>query len=127
MAQIRTLINTVPPGFMVISGDDSNALDTIEAGGIGVISVLGQGVPTPYSKMIRLALEGDHKAARDMHTGFQRGIDLIFREGNPAGIKAVFEILGLSSARVRLPLVEASVDLKKEIAGFVKPFANITA
>lgn len=127
MAQIRTLIKTAPPGFLVISGDDSIALETIEAGGVGVISVLGQGVPAEYSKMIRLAMGGDFTAARDLHMRIQQGIELIFREGNPAGIKAVFEFLGLASARVRLPLVEASDDLKKEIATYVRSFSNIPA
>jgi 4-hydroxy-tetrahydrodipicolinate synthase len=47
-------------------------------------------------------------------------IDYIFEEGNPAGIKAVFEILGLSTAIVRLPLVEASATLKEKLRTFTE-------
>lgn len=127
ITQIRSLIKSAPKGFLVISGDDSTALQTIEAGGAGVISVMGQGFPAEYSKMIRLALEGDFSAARDIQARLQPGLELIFREGNPAGIKAVYEFLGLASGRLRLPLIEASVDLKKEINGFMKSFSNIPA
>ncbi len=127
IAQIKTIIESAPDGFLVISGDDSTALQTIEAGGAGVISVLGQGVPAEFSKMIRLALDGEYAAARQIQARLQPGVELIFREGNPAGIKSIFEFLGLASGRVRLPLVEASADLKKEISGFMKSYSNIPA
>jgi 4-hydroxy-tetrahydrodipicolinate synthase len=46
-------------------------------------------------------------------------MDLIFKEGNPAGIKALFEAVGLGTAVVRLPLVEATATLKKTIKSFL--------
>lgn len=112
---------------MVISGDDITALPTVLAGGSGVISVLGQGVPAQFSKMTRLALAGNSKEAYDLHYELQDGMDLIFREGNPAGIKGIFELLGLSNAVVRLPLVEATAPLKAELSQFIKPFIKVLA
>ena len=125
MVQIMQLIKEKPKDFMVISGDDMTALPTVLAGGSGVISVLGQGLPTEFSNMIQLGLNSGVNAAYKLHYSLQDGIDLIFEEGNPAGIKSVFEALGLSSAVVRLPLVEASNNLKSKIQEFIKPYAGL--
>ena len=125
MVQIQHLLQNKPKDFMVISGDDITALPTVIAGGSGVISVLGQGVPNEFSKMIRLAIQGNAIEAYKLHYELQDGMDLIFKEGNPAGIKGIFELLGLSNALVRLPLVEASSDLKAELSSFMKPFVKI--
>lgn len=127
MAQVQHLLKHKSSDFMVISGDDIMALPTVLAGGSGVISVLGQGLPREFSQMIRAALNNDSQKAYRLHYAMQEGMALIFKEGNPAGIKAIFETLGLSNAVVRLPLVEATSDLKKEIADFAKPFLKVTA
>lgn len=123
MDQIRQLLKEVPSRFHVISGDDITAVPTVVEGGIGVISVLGQGMPVQVSKMIRLGLNGDHEGAYQLHHALAPVMNLIFEEGNPAGIKAIFESLGISSAVVRLPLIEASPTLKSKISSFVKSFA----
>jgi 4-hydroxy-tetrahydrodipicolinate synthase len=123
MDQIKKLIREVPDGFYVISGDDITALPTIAEGGIGVISVLGQGMPVQVSRMVRHGLNGEYDAAQQIHDALTPGMNLIFEEGNPAGIKAIFELLGLSEAAVRLPLVEASQGLKSKISAFIEPFA----
>lgn len=127
MDQIRHLINDKPANFEIISGDDITALDTVLAGGVGVISVLGQGLPSEFSKMIHLGLEGNKTAALRLQSKMVPGIDLIFQEGNPAGIKSLFEVLGLCNAKVRLPLVEASPALKNRISSFVKLLSKVPA
>ena len=125
MAQIMQLIKEKPKEFMVISGDDVTALSIVLAGGSGVISVLGQGLPTEFSNMIQFGLSSEVKAAFKLQYSLQEGIGLIFEEGNPAGIKSVFEALGLSTAVVRLPLVEATNNLKSRIQEFIKPYAGL--
>ncbi|QCX00262.1 4-hydroxy-tetrahydrodipicolinate synthase [Aggregatimonas sangjinii] len=127
MDQIKQLIAGKPETFLVLSGDDSTALPTVLEGGSGVISVLGQGLPNEFSQMITLGLQGDKDEALKLHFALQEGMDLIFKEGNPAGIKAIFEMFGLSSAKVRLPLVEATVGLKNKIGAFVKQFDKTEA
>jgi len=124
MAQIMQIIKEKPKEFMVISGDDMTALLTVVAGGSGVISVLGQGLPTEFSNMIQLGLNSGVNAAFKLQYSLQEGIDLIFEEGNPAGIKSVFEAVGLSTAVVRLPLVEASNNLKSKIQEFIKSYTG---
>ncbi len=125
MAQIMQLIKEKPKEFMVISGDDMTALPTVLAGGSGVISVLGQGLPTEFSNMIQFGLNSGVKSAFKIQYSLQEGIGLIFEEGNPAGIKSVFEALGLSTAVVRLPLVEATNNLKSRIQEFIKLYAGL--
>lgn len=127
MAQVKEIINNAPNDFHIISGDDFTALETVKAGGSGVISVLGQGLPIEFSTMIRLALEGKTQAAQQLHDRMEEGMHLIFEEGNPAGIKSIFETLGLAKAIVRLPLVEATPGLKAKINTFVKPFLQVSA
>lgn len=127
MAQIKQLIADKPEAFLVLSGDDGTALPTVLEGGSGVISVLGQGLPNEFSTMITLGLQGDKDEALKLHFALQEGMDLIFKEGNPAGIKAIFELLGLGSAAVRLPLVEATLGLKSSIGAFVKQFDKTEA
>ncbi|MCB0372835.1 MAG: 4-hydroxy-tetrahydrodipicolinate synthase [Muricauda sp.] len=120
MVQIDTIIKGKPEGFLVISGDDFTALPTVLAGGAGVISVLGQGLPKQFSKMINLGLQGKPEEAYQIHHGLLPIMSLIFEEGNPAGIKNVFQNLDIANGTVRLPLVEASSALQQKIGAFLK-------
>lgn len=120
MVQIDKIIAGKPKDFLVISGDDFTALPTVLAGGAGVISVLGQGLPSQFSKMMDLGLQGNATEAYQIHYQLLPLMGLIFEEGNPAGIKSVLENLGLSKAVVKLPLVEASPSLKGKIQTFLK-------
>lgn len=120
MVQIDKIIKEKPEAFLVISGDDFTALPTVLAGGAGVISVLGQGLPRQFSKMMNLGLQGESEAAYQIHHTLLPLMGMIFEEGNPAGIKSVFENLGLSNSAVRLPLVEASTPLRNKIGSFLK-------
>ncbi len=122
MNQALKLINAVPNNFLVISGDDMIALPMTLAGGAGVISVIGQALPSEFSHMIRLGLLDKGKKAFRTQYHLQESIDLIFKEGNPVGVKALLEILGSSKATVRLPLVEASSELKIALRQFVESF-----
>lgn len=127
LAQIDHIIKGKPEDFLVISGDDFTALPTVLAGGSGVISVLGQGLPTAFSKMIQMGLDQEAEQAYKIHHNLLPLMHTIFEEGNPAGIKSVFEYLGLSNAIVRLPLVEATPYLKEKIASFLKSFDKVYA
>ncbi|MBO6606802.1 4-hydroxy-tetrahydrodipicolinate synthase [Psychroserpens sp.] len=113
--QYLNLLRDKPEDFLVISGDDDLVLGVVLAGGAGVISVLGQALPKQFTKMIKLGLEGKAKEAYKIHFDLMDMTSLIFSENNPAGIKAVLEALNLSRSDVRLPLVEATDDLKNKI------------
>ncbi|WP_053992597.1 4-hydroxy-tetrahydrodipicolinate synthase [Mangrovimonas sp. TPBH4] len=119
MGQYLRLLKDKPEDFLIISGDDDLALGVVLAGGAGVISVIGQGLPKQFSKMIKLGLEGKAKEAYDIHFKLMDIVGYIFAENNPAGIKAVYQALGLASDAVRLPLVPATEELKEKIKDFI--------
>jgi len=125
MVQIDKIIAGKPKDFMLISGDDFTALPTVLAGGSGVISVLGQGLPHHFSKMIAHGLRGDAPAAYALQHRLLPLMSLIFEEGNPAGIKSVLSQQGLCSARVKLPLVEASGTLAQKIQASMKALEGV--
>jgi 4-hydroxy-tetrahydrodipicolinate synthase len=118
IVQAMRLLKEAPKDFLVISGDDMITLPIVFAGGAGVISVIGQGYAKEFSEMVRFALAGKAKEAYKIHFKIMPAIDYIFEEGNPAGIKAIFEKLNLSTATVRLPLIEASEALKQKLSTF---------
>ena len=122
LVQAMELIDKVPEDFLVISGEDMITLPMTLMGGDGVISVIGQGLPKPYSEMVRQAIAGNNEVARQLHYSLMEGIGLIFDEGNPAGIKSMLSHLGVCSQYVRLPLVEASTELHERIGNFLKDF-----
>lgn len=114
------LIKNKPKDFLVISGDDMTALSLILAGGSGVISVIGQGFPIAFSEMIRLGLNRKVDQAFEILFQLKDCIDMIFEQGNPAGIKQVFQSLGIADNTVRLPLVKVDESLANRIGQFVK-------
>jgi len=119
MVQVMKLIDQTPDGFHVISGDDMLALPTVLAGGSGVISVIGEGFPKEFSQMIRLGLERKVDEAYSLHYKIAPAIDYIFAEGNPAGIKEVFNLLGICGNTLRLPLVNVSDTLRNRLTVFI--------
>lgn len=120
--QYLQLLKNKPKDFLIISGDDDLALGIVLAGGAGVISVIGQGFPKDFSRMIKLGLEGNAKDAYDIHFKLMEIVDYIFEENNPAGIKAVLERIGISNKSVRLPLVEATKQLQDKIEIFIDQY-----
>lgn len=120
LVQAMQLIQNKPSDFLVISGDDMIALPMVLAGGAGVISVIGQGFSREFSNMIRLGLERKVDEAFKTQYLLADSIDMIFEQGNPAGIKQIFQSLGIASNTVRLPLVTVDESLEKRIDTFVK-------
>ncbi|WP_310993199.1 4-hydroxy-tetrahydrodipicolinate synthase [Aequorivita marina] len=122
IVQAMKLISGCPKDFLVISGDDMITLPMVLAGGAGVISVIGEGFPAAFSKMVNLGLAKKVEEAYEIHYKLAPAIDYIFAEGNPAGIKSVLKNLGLCDDTVRLPLVGVSSALKDEIDSFMQDF-----
>lgn len=124
LVQAMNLIQHKPKDFLVISGDDMIALPIVLAGGSGVISVIGQGFPKEFSKLIQLGLHRKVDQAFELQYLLAESIDMIFEQGNPGGIKEVLKSLGLSENTLRLPLVNVDENLANRIALFVKKIEN---
>ena len=120
IVQAMQLLKNKPYDFLVISGDDMIALPMVLAGGAGVISVIGQGFPKEFSEMIRLGLNRKVDEAFKYQYLLSDSIDMIFEQGNPAGIKQVFLSQGISENVVRLPLVKVDDSLSERLDLFVK-------
>ena len=121
IVQIMHLLRGRKENFWVISGDDATALPTVLLGGDGTISVLGQAFPERYSQMIRQGLEGNYKEANTIQYQLLEAMELIFKEGNPVGIKALLSLLGvINTLEVRLPLVNATEGLQKELKTYLE-------
>ncbi|AEW86240.1 4-hydroxy-tetrahydrodipicolinate synthase [Flavobacterium columnare NBRC 100251 = ATCC 23463] len=120
IVQAMKLIQLLPKHFLVISGDDMITLPMVLAGGAGVISVIGEGFPKEFSEMVRLGLKRNVDEAYALHYTLMDSIDMIFEQGNPAGIKEVFKTLGLSKNTLRLPLVNVNEDLANRLESFTK-------
>ena len=118
IVQALKMIQGTREDFLVISGDDMITLPMVLAGGSGVISVIAEGFPRQFSDMVRLGLERKVDQAYQLHYQLADCIDMIFEQGNPAGIKEVFRSLGLSENTVRLPLVSVDATLASRIDEF---------
>jgi len=125
IVQAMTLIKNKPKDFLVISGDDMITLPMVLAGGAGVISVIAEGFPKEFSEMVRLGLNKRVDEAYKIHYLLADSIDMIFEQGNPAGIKEIFKSLGLSENTVRLPLVNVNEDLANRLHSFVNKITNM--
>jgi 4-hydroxy-tetrahydrodipicolinate synthase len=124
IVQAMKMIQYTPQEFLVISGDDMIALPMTLAGGAGVISVIGQAMAQDFSDMIRYALNGDVQEAYELHYKVAPSIDLIFEQGNPAGIKSLLAHLGIGSENLRLPLVPVDEDLRGRLKTFLDAYEN---
>jgi 4-hydroxy-tetrahydrodipicolinate synthase len=125
IVQAMKIIQDKPKDFHVISGDDMITLPMILAGGSGVISVIAEGFPKQFSEMVHLGLNKRVDEAYKLHYLLADSIDMIFEQGNPAGIKEVFKSLGLSENTVRLPLVNANEDLANRLHNFTNKISKM--
>lgn len=115
MIQCMDIARNKPDDFLLISGDDLLALPMISFGAVGVISVLANAFPVPFTQMIRNALAGDFYEARQGLFSFLRINPLMYEEGNPVGLKQALQNLGICANHVRLPLALASESLRARI------------
>lgn len=113
--QMDEIIKHKDDGFMVISGDDGITFPLITLGAVGVISVIGNAFPKEFSRMVRLALDGDYAGARAIHHKFADLFKLMVVDGNPAGVKSLLNAMGYVENELRLPLVPTSAATRDKI------------
>jgi len=115
MGQVMQIIASKPDKFELLSGDDALTLPMLAVGAKGVISVVANAFPDLFSNMVRFQLAGDNASALPIHYKLLRMIDLLFVDGNPAGIKSVLHQFGLCSNILRLPLVPVNPTVAEQI------------
>jgi len=114
-SQITKIGKYTPDNFTVISGDDLLAITIASIGGKGVISVMANALPGKISKLVHLANQGNFAEARKIHFELIELFQLIFKEGNPGGIKALMHYMKLVENVLRLPLYKITDETYNEI------------
>jgi 4-hydroxy-tetrahydrodipicolinate synthase len=109
ITQMDDIIKNKPSTFQVISGDDGITYPLLTLGAVGVISVIGNAFPREFSRMVRLALQGDYSNALTIHHKFAELFKLLFVDGNPAGVKSMLNAMGMIENKLRLPLVPTRI------------------
>lgn len=120
MLHAQEIIKHAGSHIQVISGDDALTLPMLLAGAVGTISVLGNAMPIPLTRIFDYVRKGDLNKAYQLHYQLLDLIQLLFEEGNPTGIKALMKTLGLCSQQVRLPLVQGTPILKQRIEEYLE-------
>ncbi len=115
ITQMDDIIKNKPRNFEVISGDDGITFPLITLGAVGVISVIGNAFPKEFSRMVRLALAGDYANALTIHHSFTELFELLFVDGNPAGVKSMLNMMGYIENVLRLPLVPTRITTYEKI------------
>ena len=110
LIQTTRIIKNMPEDFFVTSGDDEVVIPMMSVGGHGVISVIGNALPSQFFQLIKSGLEGDYEKARELNNLVYDLHKWLYIEGNPVGIKTAMEIMGFCTNEVRLPLSPMSSD-----------------
>ena len=119
LLQGREILAGRPKDFIVVSGDDETAIQLIQSGAEGVISVIAGGFPNLFISGVQAAIEGDRKKADEIANLVQSIADQVYAEGNPGGIKAVLALRGMIENQLRLPLIPVSDPVRSALKTFV--------
>ena len=119
MVQCMHILKDRREDFLVVSGDDHLALPLIACGMDGVISVAANCFPKDFSELIRLSLSLNFPAASKLQYKLLDGIDLLFAENNPAGVKCFLTEMGMIENVLRLPLVPLSSSFHQKVREFI--------
>jgi 4-hydroxy-tetrahydrodipicolinate synthase len=125
MIQCMHILKNKPREFLVVSGDDHLAFPLIACGMDGVISVAANCFPKDFSEMVRYTLAFDAVNARKLLYRLLQGMDLLFAENNPAGVKAFLAEMSMIENVLRLPLVPLSLGLHQKVKDFVSELSSI--
>jgi len=105
ITQQMEVLNSVAPGFRVLSGDDAFTFPLMALGGVGVISVASNEIPGPMTRLVRLLREGRYDEARKLNAELLPLMQANFIETSPIPVKAALAMMGMIEEVYRLPLV----------------------
>ncbi len=123
IAQAAEILRRAPRNFKVFSGDDALTLPLMSLGACGVISVVANAMTAEFSRMVNSILRSDIDSAARIHHTLSPLLKLMFADGNPAGIKALLNIMGLCNNRLRLPLTPASENTMLNLRKFIDTYS----
>ena len=125
MGQIMEILRERPENFSVLSGDDALTFPMMALGADGVISVIANTYPSEFTTMINALNYKDLNVAKKIHYSLLPFIELLFADGNPAGVKASLEVLGILENNLRLPILAVEKALYARIESFINSYAQL--
>lgn len=125
LQQIMEILRDKPADFDVLSGDDGITQPLMALGAQGVISVAANAYIKPFAMMMKAMKEGQTEVALKLHYSMLRMNQLIFADGNPAGIKCLMSHMGLCKNALRLPLVTVNEKVETDIIEEWKQLKNL--
>jgi 4-hydroxy-tetrahydrodipicolinate synthase len=126
MTQIAEAINSVPETFLVFSGDDAVTLPVIALGGVGIVSVASNEIPSEMASLTRAALANDWATARSLHRKYLPLMQANFIESSPLPVKAVLAMMGKIEEVYRLPLLPMRRDTRSRLQKIAAEVGLIT-
>ena len=122
LAQVVEIARLVPEDFYIYSGNDDSIVPLLSVGGVGVISVVANILPTETSNMVHYYLEGKTKEAMDLQLNMKPLIDALFIEVNPIPVKDALNIIGAEVGKPRLPLIPMQEETRKVLEEEIKKY-----
>ncbi|MBQ1204496.1 MAG: 4-hydroxy-tetrahydrodipicolinate synthase, partial [Alistipes sp.] len=124
LEQMQQIIDNRPEGFLVLAGDDGIAIELMERGGDGVISVAANVFPKRFMACINEAKAGRYEVAREMwdKTNMDEAVEALFAEGNPVGAKCALSVMGKIGSTMRLPLVSGTEALRERFKMLIEKY-----
>jgi 4-hydroxy-tetrahydrodipicolinate synthase len=127
LQQIAHIAAELPPGKVLLAGDDGLALPSIAAGALGLVSVAGNVVPKAMRTLVLAALSANLGKARRAHAELLPLFDALFAESNPIPVKAALHLLGIAGPMLRLPLLPATAATRDRLAAALRSAESIGA
>ena len=124
LEQMQEIIDNCPEDFLVLSGDDGIAIELMERGGDGVISVAANVFPKRFMECINKAKEGRYDEARQKwdEANMDAAVEALFVEGNPVGAKCALSVMGKIGPTMRLPLVPGTPALSERFKMLIEKY-----
>lgn len=115
LTQVAAVLQQVPDGFLVLSGDDAVTLPVMSLGGCGLISVVSNQIPAEMARMVSHCRRGDFAAARAIHRRYHPLMEVNFAESSPGPVKAALGMMGRIEPHYRLPMVKPQPETLRQI------------
>ena len=121
--RVNQLVQALPEGFAVLSGDDGLTVPFISCGAVGLVSVTSNVAPAEMKALVDAALSGDGKKALELQKKYyplMKG--LMSLDVNPVPVKAALALRGNIGWDIRLPLVPLAEEKHGKLAELLKNF-----
>ena len=121
--RVNQLVQALPEGFAVLSGDDGLTVPFISCGAVGLVSVTSNVAPAEMKALVDAAMSGDGKKALELQKKYyplMKG--LMSLDVNPVPVKAALALRGNIGWDIRLPLVPLAEEKHGKLADLLKSF-----